>query len=235
MLVTPARPVDQWLSSSLKPSDVSAVPQPKRPSRAAQQAAAERRRGVLVVLVSLTAVTATVAAFSMVPWWSFGIPLTLVFAFLVVARRQVRKIEEAFWVEAAHHRPQPSNVVRRAAARVNASHGATRDTTDPADGEPTVTLSAREIAAEAPDQGQQRVTAMALVTADGGSLWDPLPITLPTYVDKPAARRTIRTIELGEPGTWSAGHDADDSRTAAQTIETEADTTVEERRRAVNE
>ena len=40
-------------------------------------------------------------------------------------------------------------------------------------------------------------------TVDGGSLWDPLPVTLPTYVIKPKARRTVRTIDLSEPGTWS--------------------------------
>lgn len=28
------------------------------------------------------------------------------------------------------------------------------------------------------------------------SLWDPMPLTLPTYVNKPMARRTIRTIDL---------------------------------------
>ena len=40
-----------------------------------------------------------------------------------------------------------------------------------------------------------------------GTLWDPLPVTLPTYVTKPAAtRRTVRTIDLGEPGAWTSGH-----------------------------
>ena len=71
-------------------------------------------------------------------------------------------------------------------------------------------------------------------TEDGGSLWDPLPVTLPTYVTKPKARRTVRTIDLGEPGTWTsgthrrghrdrrrgrgrAGRDADAPRTTAAT------------------
>lgn len=34
---------------------------------------------------------------------------------------------------------------------------------------------------------------------DDGALWDPLPLTLPTYVTKPAARRTVRTIDLTRP------------------------------------
>ena len=45
----------------------------------------------------------------------------------------------------------------------------------------------------------------SIPTDDGGSLWDPLPVTLPTYVTKPQAKRTVRTIDLGEPGTWTLG------------------------------
>ena len=43
--------------------------------------------------------------------------------------------------------------------------------------------------------------AEEIVTDDDteDSLWDPLPLTLPTYVTKPAARRTIRTIDLTTP------------------------------------
>ena len=58
------------------------------------------------------------------------------------------------------------------------------------------------------------MVAVAIQTADGGSLWDPLPVTLPTYVDKPVARRTIRTIELSDPGMFSAGHDEEATRQA---------------------
>ena len=31
------------------------------------------------------------------------------------------------------------------------------------------------------------------------SLWDPVPITKPTYVSKPLAPRTVRTIDLSAP------------------------------------
>ena len=50
------------------------------------------------------------------------------------------------------------------------------------------------------------------VLADDGSLWDPLPMTLPTYVNKARARRTVRTIEL--TGMTSSGHDETDSALA---------------------
>lgn len=32
-----------------------------------------------------------------------------------------------------------------------------------------------------------------------GSLWDPVPVTMPTYVQKPLAPRTVRTIDLSAP------------------------------------
>ena len=36
-------------------------------------------------------------------------------------------------------------------------------------------------------------------------LWDPLPITVPTYVSKPLAPRTVRTIDLSAPDVTSSG------------------------------
>src|SRR5262249_39687970 len=37
------------------------------------------------------------------------------------------------------------------------------------------------------------------------SLWDPVPVTLPTYVSKPPARRAVRTIDLDATGVWTSG------------------------------
>ncbi len=54
--------------------------------------------------------------------------------------------------------------------------------------------------------------------AEEGSLWDPLPMTLPTYVSKARARRTVRTIEL--TGISSSGHDDTDSALAREAAET---------------
>ncbi len=33
----------------------------------------------------------------------------------------------------------------------------------------------------------------------GGALWDPIPVTAPTYVSKPLVPRTVRTIDLSAP------------------------------------
>jgi hypothetical protein len=56
--------------------------------------------------------------------------------------------------------------------------------------------------------------SFAAVSADPG-LWDPVPVTLPTYVDKaPAARRAVRTIDLDSTGVWTSGRTEADSRLA---------------------
>ena len=48
-------------------------------------------------------------------------------------------------------------------------------------------------------------------------LWDPVPVTLPTYVPKPAARRrTVRTIDLDATGVWTSGNTAGDSQLARE-------------------
>ena len=47
-------------------------------------------------------------------------------------------------------------------------------------------------------------------------LWDPLPVTLPTYVTKPRAHRSVRTIDLLEPGVVSSGRNAADSALVAE-------------------
>ncbi|MFB9312737.1 hypothetical protein ACFFRI_06740, partial [Nocardioides plantarum] len=47
--------------------------------------------------------------------------------------------------------------------------------------------------------------------------WDPVPTTLPTYVDKAAAvRRSVRTIDLDATGVWTSGPLASDSALARE-------------------
>ena len=77
---------------------------------------------------------------------------------------------------------------------------------------------------------EQREQAEAAL-ADDGSLWDPLPMTLPTYVNKARARRTVRTIEL--TGINSSGHDESDSalaRESAESAQSTEDDAAEQRR-----
>jgi hypothetical protein len=53
---------------------------------------------------------------------------------------------------------------------------------------------------------QLQIAVPSVSATTGEPLWDPLPITVPTYVSKPRAGRTVRTIEFGQPGAWTSGH-----------------------------
>ncbi|RCK70811.1 hypothetical protein DT076_05340 [Desertihabitans brevis] len=74
-------------------------------------------------------------------------------------------------------------------------------------------------------------------------LWDPIPVTTPTYVSKPLAPRTVRTIDLSAPDVTSSGRRTQPVLaetgpvTAAPTPEVvpEPVVEVEDRRRAVGE
>jgi hypothetical protein len=70
------------------------------------------------------------------------------------------------------------------------------------------------------------------------ALWDPVPVTLPTYVSKSAAHRTVRTIDLDATGVWTSGRSEADSRLArdaeeAERIERDAQAARDKRDRAV--
>lgn len=61
---------------------------------------------------------------------------------------------------------------------------------------------------------QDAVPAAAPEAQEG--LWDPVPVTLPTYVSKPPARRTVRTIDLDSTGVWTSGRTQADSALARE-------------------
>ena len=180
------------------------VEPPQRPTRAAARAAARRRRRVLLTLLGTTAVVGVVAVFALIPAWSVLIPAALVVGFLVLCRWQVRREDESTWD------------VRRASEDSHESDDdSASDSTDSAS-------SASDEESEAPghrhavendvepvgdgDLAESTAVAVTVSTEDGRSLWDPLPVTLPTYVAKAKATRTVRTIDLGQPDAWTSGH-----------------------------
>ncbi|MBF4766653.1 hypothetical protein ISU10_02590 [Nocardioides agariphilus] len=58
-----------------------------------------------------------------------------------------------------------------------------------------------------------------MVAVDDPGLWDPVPVTLPTYVGKATARRTVRTIDLDSTGVWTSGRTEADSQLAREADE----------------
>jgi hypothetical protein len=200
VVVSPPRTADRVLRPGLRRTRSTAVEtRAARPSRAALAAAARRRRRILVGLLMGTAAVAVAGLLGVLPLWAPAVPIATVAGFLLIARRQVRRVSDSYWVE-ERAAPASSNVIRRGSTRVEASHGVTRNP----DEEPTVPLDADRLKAAVAGLVEERSVAVPLPTADGSSLWDPLPIMLPTYVEKPVARRTIRTIDVGEPAARSA-------------------------------
>ncbi len=196
--------------------------------RKAARAAARRRRLLLTVLLLCTAVTAGVAAFGLAPWWSVAIPGGLTLVYLLLCRTQVRR-ESLHDFDLLDQRPAQQDevtLVPRRAVRVDVKQG---EPAAPA----TVAAAAHvdEFGVAEFDDTEDTVgievallDAIMIPTEDGGSLWDPLPVTLPTYVTKPKARRTVRTIDLGEPGTWTSGRTAEDTQIVARAEAEQAET-----------
>jgi hypothetical protein len=67
------------------------------------------------------------------------------------------------------------------------------------------------VEAAAPD-----ATAGSTAEPRDPTLWDPVPTTLPTYVSKPPARRSVRTIDLDSTGVWTSGRSEVDSALARE-------------------
>jgi hypothetical protein len=170
------------------PTEATPSPRPRRTRR--HSTPARRRRRVLALLLVVTAATGVAAYLAYLPVWSPAIPGALVVAWLVLCRLMVRK-------GAAVRRPVARTTV------VTQGHQATCSVVEPFETvEPVETV-------ETPLPPTS--SAVEPAETDDGSLWDPLPLTLPTYVSKPAARRTVRTIDLTQTGVTSSGHQAEDT------------------------
>lgn len=170
--------------------------------RPAARLAASRRRRTLLTLLTTTALVGVLAGASVIaPFW-VAAPVALVVAWLVACRIQVRDELGLTRVKA----PKQPRTTRTKAA-------------PSADEEETIIVSGQfedinpgrkhqmeDIALEANALDDQVVIAVPSVSTTGEALWDPLPVTLPTYVTKPRAGRTVRTIDFGEAGTWTSGH-----------------------------
>lgn len=199
-----------------------------RVTREAARIAARRRRNVLLTLVAVLAVLTGVTVASLVPVWTPAIGVGLIVAWLVLCRVMVRQ-ERGIARRSSQGRivrglrAVPSSVVRVfgwASGRVTSDRTAAVGGTA-ADEEMTIVVSDQvedlaperrnvmetdaPLAADALDE-QLQIAVPSVSATSGEPLWDPLPITVPTYVSKPRAGRTVRTIEFGQPGAWTSGH-----------------------------
>ena len=131
--------------------------------------AAQRRRRVLIFLLLVQLIVAGLAIARIGAWWGALIPAGLIVAFLVVARFSVRAMRADF------------------ARRAEAVRGCTDEETV------AISLTADDVA------DHEHSIELSIPVNAVASLWDPIPITRPTYVSKPLAPRTVRTIDLSAP------------------------------------
>lgn len=165
--------------------------------RPAARKAARRRRLVLYA-VSCTALTiAAAAAVGYLPMWTIGIGAALVGGWLLTCRFQVR-VERSL-TRAKSERAELAEVLADVEHTVVIS-GQWEDH----DPDARHVMEHAELETTALDEQLQIAVPSAAST--GVVLWDPLPVTLPTYVTKPRAGRTVRTIDFDQPGTWTSGH-----------------------------
>jgi len=163
-----------------------------RPGREAARRAARRRRRVLGTVLLGLVATVGVAGFGLVAWWWTALPATVLVAWLVACRLMVRH-ERNVRFDRTIGRPDPP---------------ATR-------GEPAAEMEDEPAPVDLDD------TAQTPAVTDP-SLWDPMPVTLPTYVNAPAAaRRTVRTIDLDSTGVWTSGRAEADSALSREAEEAE--------------
>ena len=140
-----------------------------RELRLIDEQAAQRRRRVLIFLLLVQLVVAVLAWFGVGAWWGATIPAGLLVVFLVIARFSVRAMR--------------ADLDRRA-GRIKAALD--EDTV-------AIALSAEDVA------GHEHSVEISVPVRPIGSLWEPIPITRPTYVSTPLAPRTVRTIDLSAP------------------------------------
>lgn len=216
----PAPPTDATVDAAGAPTR---TPSPVA-RRAAARSAARRRRNVLAVLLLALVVVGVLAATAVVSWWSLTAPGALLVAWLVACRLMVRQ-------ERGLGRARRAPGTPAGTAAGTGGTGATEDAPHAAvtfvsEVVLDVALAAGPLEAPAPEPREEfelpgevteEISAVQADPTPDAALWDPVPVTLPTYVSKPAAaRRTVRTIDLDDTGVWTSGRSEADSALARE-------------------
>jgi hypothetical protein len=174
------------------------APAQLRTRRAAAKRATKRRRNVLAVLLLANVAMVAMTAFGVLDWWFLAVPVGLLAAWLVACRVMVKSERRAL----------------RSSSRIPRD---TPEVDDDADAPEPRAQAADGGAAEAAEADPMEDTSAGLAAIVDPALWDPVPVTLPTYVTKPAAtRRTVRTIDLDGTGVWTSGRTDADAQLARE-------------------
>ncbi|MDP3892138.1 hypothetical protein [Nocardioides sp.] len=195
LVVTPGRPAAAAVPV-VEEAPVAPVAAPTRQElqvrRAAAARAAKRRLRVVTVIAAANLVVAAMAIGAVVPWPYVGIPAAVLVMWLVACRLMVKR-----------ERAAGAPVARLPLVEAQPDVG----------GEGPIT---EEIAAVTTGAAEE------VVVERDPNAWDPVPVTLPTYVTKEqATRRTVRTIDLDSTGVWTSGRSESDSVIAREADEAE--------------
>lgn len=147
--------------------------------RRAHSAATFRRSLGTLILLVITLVLVIVSLVSTVPLWAAAVPFGLLAPWLALCRYSTRTLN-------AHL----DDRVERITA------GWDEDTISF-----VVPAELREMTA---GENEWSIEVSAPVPDMSGALWDPIPVTPPTYASKPLASRTVRTIDLAAPESTRA-------------------------------
>jgi hypothetical protein len=177
------------------------TPAQLRARRAAAKRATKRRRNVLALILLANLAVIGVATFALIDWWYVAIPAGLLVAWLVACRIMVKGERKA--------------LARRPRVRSSAEPVAR-----PAAPMPTAPPAAAHVDGDDVDADPMEDTSAGIAAVVDPAMWDPVPVTLPTYVGKPAAaRRTVRTIDLDSTGVWTSGRTEADAQLAREADE----------------
>lgn len=228
----PAAVAEPAPAAQAVPTAAPSQPAPRAADRPAARRAAARRRRTLLTLLTLTAVVGGVVAFGVIATYWIAAPLALVVAWLVACRVQVRgerglagagrtravlgriklpKVDLSRAERAPRAKTKTKTKTKRPQrAAATASAAVEEDTIivsgqfEDIDPGRKHVMEQTELEVDALDD--KIVIAVPSISTSGEALWDPLPVTLPTYVTKPRAGRTVRTIDFSQPHTWTSGH-----------------------------
>jgi len=182
-------------------ADIEAAPVPSpRVTGTAARLAARRRRRTLLTLLLATAIVGGLVGFRVIPVWSVAIPVALVLAWLVACRIQVR-----------HERGiSPQRDKKKSTKATSVSKVDDESTVIVSGQVEDVNPGRQHVMESTPLESNalddQIVIAAPSIATTGDMVWDPLPVTVPTYVTKPRAGRTVRTIDFAQAGAWTSGH-----------------------------
>ncbi|TIC79150.1 hypothetical protein [Nocardioides sp. GY 10127] len=176
--------------------------------RSAANRAARKRLRVLVALVSGLALLGLLSLLGVVhPGW-LAVPGLLLVAWLVSCRVMVRR--ETGLSGPLARIPVVTGDEEGGATREARTDG-TRSASDDATGEVAVVRV----------QGDQVVVEVEPGAINPDGTWNPVPVHVPSYVNKPAAHREAGRLDLEDTGVWTSGRTEESAAIAREAQEAE--------------